>query len=110
MYTGTFGHLVLSLVHPFSLMGGKLGPVWRVVQVDQGKARVRFAALPSSSQTKDRKSQLTLGGGTFKGDRMESMLNQMAMKRETLGGFVTKLAKPTSAKLNGLNHSQFEQD
>ena len=52
----------------------------------------------SSSQTKDRKSQLTLGGGTIKGDRIESMFNQMAVKKETLRGFVTKLAKRTSAK------------
>ena len=65
----------------------------------------------SSSQTKDRKSQLTLGGGgTFKGDRIESMFNQMAVKKETLRGFVTKLAKRTSAKLNGLNYCQIGQD
>ena len=86
-------------------------PVWQVVQVDQGKKGTCEVRRPPSSQTKDRKSQLTLsGGGTFKGDRIESMFNQMAVKKETLRGFVTKLAKRTSAKLNGLNYCQIGQD
>ena len=84
-----------------SLAGCASGP-------GKGTCEVR---RPSSSQTKDRKSQLSLsGGGTFKGDQIESMFNQMAVKKETLRGFVTKLAKRTSAKLNGLNYCQIGQD
>ena len=66
------------------------------MQVNQGEARVRFADPPA--QTKDRKSQLTLGGGTFKGDGMKSMFNQMAVKKRDTWRVETKIAKRTSAK------------